>query len=152
MARMIPESFPADVASGAEHRVYEALEDIDGSYTALYDVAWLGRGEHEGTQGQCDFLVLHPSSGALVVEVKGGTPRRGSDGQWWSSGAKSEFAIEDPFAQANRSKFALRDYVRSCGNRAAANSLWGHAVWFPDASAPADCGPVGDSGFSAKPL
>lgn len=141
MARMIPESFPASTESGAERRVYQALEGVDGSYTVLHDVAWLGRGEHEGTQGQCDFLVLHPSRGALVVEVKGGTPHRSDDGQWQSSGARGEFSIEDPFAQANRSKFALRDYVRSCGIRATADALWGHAVWFPDASAPADCGP-----------
>ena len=141
MARMIPGSFPAGTESAAEFRVYEAIERVPGDYTALYDVAWLGRGEHEGTQGQCDFLVLHPSRGALVVEVKGGTPHRSDDGQWRSSGSKGEFAIEDPFAQANRSKFALRDYVRSCGIRAAADALWGHAVWFPDASAPSDCGP-----------
>ena len=68
MARMIPESFPAGTDSDAERRVYQALEGIDGSYTALYEVAWLGRGDYEGTQGQCDFLVLHPSyRGPLTV-------------------------------------------------------------------------------------
>jgi Nuclease-related domain len=141
MTRMIPETFPAAGGSNAERQVYDALKQVDGPYTVLYDIAWLGRGEHEGTQGQCDFLVLHPSQGALVVEVKGGTVRRGGDGRWSSSGTKGDFAIDDPFAQANRSKFALRDYLRSCGNTAAANGMWGQAVWFPDASAPTECGP-----------
>ena len=138
---MIPEKLPAGVKSNAERRAYTALQEMDGRYTVLYDIAWLGRGEHEGTQGQCDFLVLHPSRGALVIEVKGGTLRRDADGRWTSSGSEADFFIQDPYAQANRSKFALRDYLRSCGKTPAADAMWGHAVWFPDASAPANCGP-----------
>ena len=148
MARMIPETFPAAAQSKAERRVYNALQDLAGPYTVLYDVAWLGRGEHEGRQGQCDFLVLHPSHGALVVEIKGGTIRRAAEGGWRSSGAKGDFAIDDPFAQANRSKFALRDSLRSCGNGAAADALWGHAVWFPDTSAPPHFGPDAHSAIT----
>lgn len=141
MTRMIPSAFPDSSESAAERRVYEALAGVDGPHTVLYDVAWLGRGEYEGTQGQCDFLVLHPNRGALVIEVKGGTPSRDASGQWRSAGTKGDFLIEDPFAQASRSKFALRDYLRASGLNAAADALWGHAVWFPDASAPANCGP-----------
>jgi Nuclease-related domain/AAA domain/UvrD-like helicase C-terminal domain len=143
VARMIPETFPEYAGSSAERRVYDALAAIPAPYTVLYDISWLGRGVHEGTQGQCDFLVLHPTRGPLVVEVKGGTPRRDAGGQWWSSGTEGDFAIEDPFAQANRSKFALRSYLRACSCKSAADALWGHAVWFPDASAPKDCGPEG---------
>lgn len=136
MARMVPESFPECVTVLSERRCFEALRDgLDGSYTVLYDLAWVGRGDHEGTQGQCDFLVLHPSRGVLVIEAKGGTPRRDERGQWFSSGADAEHAIDDPYAQASRSKFALRDYVRQSGNATAADACWGHAVWFSGARA-----------------
>lgn len=141
MARMIPEVFPSAASRRAERKVYDALARCDGSYTVLYNVSWLGRGEGEGSQGECDFLVLHPSRGALVVEVKGGTVRRGADGRWRSSGREGEFEIDDPFEQANRSKFALRNYLQSCAGRALLTGAWGHAVWFPDAAAPEDCGP-----------
>lgn len=85
--------------------------------------------------------MLHPAHGALVLEVKGGTLRRDASGSWSSDGLRKESAVQDPYAQADRSKFALRDYVRAGGNAQAADALWGHAVWFPDARAPQDCGP-----------
>ena len=142
MARIIPDIIVSPDAPASERKCFDALRDsLDASYTVLYDVAWLGRGDHEGSQGQCDFLVLHPERGVLVIETKGGTPRRDVGGQWYSSGADAEHAIEDPYQQANRSKFALRDYVRRSDNAAVANTCWGHAVWFPDAKAPNDCGP-----------
>jgi hypothetical protein len=142
VARMIPEAIVSAEAPASERRCFEALRDgLDGSYTVLYDVAWLGRGDHEGSQGQCDFVVLHPRRGILVLEVKGGTPRREAGGQWYSAGATGDHRIDDPYQQANRSKFALRDYIRSVGNSGPASATWGHAVWFPDARAPADCGP-----------
>ena len=142
MARMIPDAILSADAPLSERRCFNALRDgLDGSYTVLYDVAWVGRRNHEGSQGQCDFLVLHPSHGLLVIEAKGGTPRRETDGRWFSAGTSGDHVIEDPYMQANRSKFALRDYLRESGNAAAADACWGHAVWFPDARAPGDCGP-----------
>ena len=77
MARMIPDVIVSPDAPASERKCFDALRDsLDASYTVLYDVAWLGRGDHEGSQGQCDFLVLHPERGVLVIETKGGTPRR----------------------------------------------------------------------------
>jgi hypothetical protein len=142
MERMVPDEFPESVTARSERRCYEALRDrLDGSYTVLYGVPWVGRDEHEGQQGECDFMVLHPDRGALVIEVKGGTVRRDAGGRWTSSGADGDHAIDDPYAQANRSKWALRDYVRRAGHTSAAAACWGHAVWFSDARAPGDCGP-----------
>lgn len=87
MARMIPDQLPAFVESAAERRAFDALRTgLSDAFTVRYDVAWVGRGQHEGAQGQCDFLVLHPAHGALVVEVKGGTPRRDASGNWFSGG------------------------------------------------------------------
>lgn len=142
MARMIPSAVPPGARSNAEKRAFDALQrGLDDSYVVLFDVEWLGRGEYAGSQGQCDFLVLHPSHGALTIEVKGGVLRRGDDGTWTSDGADATHIINDPFSQSNRSKHALQDYIRATGNIAAANAAWGHAVWFTDARAPADCGP-----------
>ena len=77
MAKMIPDQLPESIESGAERRCYDALRtELSDAFTILYNVAWVGRGRYEGQQGQCDFLVLHPEHGALVLEVKGGTPRR----------------------------------------------------------------------------
>jgi len=81
VAKMIPDQLPESIESGAERRCYDALRtELSDAFTILYNVAWVGRGRYEGQQGQCDFLVLHPEHGALVLEVKGGTPRR--DALW----------------------------------------------------------------------
>jgi hypothetical protein len=148
MARMVPSALSADVV-GSESRCFAALRDrLDGAYTVLYDVGWVGRGQYEGQQGQCDFLVLHPDLGALVIEVKGGTLRRDADGAWTSTGRDGDHQIDDPFAQANRSKFALREYLRCSARLSASEACWGHAVWFSDSRAPSDCGPGAHSAIT----
>src|SRR5207247_11352052 len=77
-----------------------------------------------------------------------GTIRRTADGVSRASSAKRDPAIDAPVAQANRSKRDLRDYLRSCGNAAAADALWGHAVWSPDTSAPPHFGPDAHSAIT----
>jgi len=134
MARMFPRELPPRVESAAESHCLQALrENLDGAYTVLYDVAWVGRGDSAGTDGQCDFLVPHPRQGALVIEVRGGNVSCDVERQKWvSDGTDRRYPIDDPYRQATRSKHGLLDFMRDSGNIAAANALWGHAVWFPD--------------------
>lgn len=144
---MIPPSLREGEQSRAEQRVFDALRDrLDSSFTVLHGVEWAGSGDRAGTQGECDFIVLHPQRGALVIEVKGGSVRV-DGGAWFSAGGDGDHAIQDPFLQARRNRFALADVVSRAYN-AVAQAVWGYAVWFPDMRADGAMAPDADPAFT----
>ncbi|MCK9496507.1 MAG: NERD domain-containing protein [Dehalococcoidia bacterium] len=116
---MFPERLPArlrdDRSRRAEVRVFDALAEAPAGWRVFHSVAWLSRDQTGDLRdGEADFVIVHPSYGLRVVEVKGGGIEvDGRSGQWWSIDAAGEqHAIHDPFAQAARSKHALVAKVR----------------------------------------
>ena len=149
MATCFPEAHLARSKSRAELVLYRALADQLGpQYTIFHSIAWISRPHGKGPRdGEADIIIVHPSNGILVVEVKGGQIRRdASKGSWTSTDAGgSSHDIKNPFEQAKTAKFALLEKL-------AESQAWqklrigrfslGHAAFFPD---------VGDAGRLSDP-
>lgn len=144
---MIPPTLAQGEQSRAEQRVFDALRDrLDASYTVLHGMEWTGSGDRAGTLGECDFIVLHPQRGALVIEVKGGSVRVDGD-SWYSAGESGDHPIQDPFLQARRNRFATSEKVARAYS-AVASAVWGYAVWFPDMRVDGAMAPDADPAFT----
>jgi hypothetical protein len=141
MARLIPSMKPSDIANGGERLVAEALvQGLDSDVLVYHSFPWLRREEQFGRQplrpGEADFVVIDPKLGLLVLEVKGGNLRyQPSDCRYereYHNGKIEE--IQDPFEQAMKSVFAIRDLLLKHPHFKGSKSLpftFGSAVVFP---------------------
>lgn len=133
MAQMIPPSYDESTSSHAETTLYFHLANhLSDDWTAIHSLPYLSQSRSYVQEGECDFLLLHPRHGLLVIEAKSGTP--GYDGktrQWsYDDGRR----VTDPFAQAQKSMHFLVDLLRrDCLAWRSANLAYGYAVAFPEA-------------------
>jgi hypothetical protein len=132
---MIPERPAEGTESKAELRLFEHLRDeTPDDLLAFHHVSWLvpGRTGH-AQQGEADFVLAHPERGLLVLEVKGGTIAfDGASGEWSSTGNSGTHVIKDPFEQAEKSAFSLRDLLNRSKRVHDRRFFVNHAVAFPD--------------------
>ena len=145
MARMYPEKVPPGMESDAERRLFEQFRDeFSDDFLVFSQVHWLARRRGGGaTDGEADFVIAHPRYGALVIEVKGGGIRRDAQsGGWYSIDRDDvEHEIKDPFAQARRSMYALKDKIRDAECTRGHSYPLASAVAFPDCYVDEDLGP-----------
>jgi len=94
--------------------------------------------------GEADVVIVHPDNGLLVIEVKGGEPRRDANGRWFIG---NHDLARSPFKQAEDAKHDLVRAIEAIPAWPAGVELRaGHAVAFPDvdlASLPAGHGLLG---------
>lgn len=131
MARIYPNHLHVDTRSNAEKILYEQFQkNLPDDYVVFHSVTWLARSTRSGAQdGEADFIIVHPTHGLLVLEVKGGNIRYdGTAGQWYSH----HFKIKDPFEQAKRNKYNLLEKLRDVPYWRNRWLAIGHAVAFPD--------------------
>jgi hypothetical protein len=135
MAIMIPARFDETTTSYAEKFLYYHLQDhLDDSWTVIHSFPWLDENRLKLRQGECDFLLLHPKYGLLVLEVKSGAPKYdGPTAKWhYDDGSK----ITDPYQQAQKGMHFLNGLLNEkSGTWYDAQLPFGYAVAFPDASA-----------------
>ncbi len=137
MAKMYPEHIAADTASWAERVFYDTLRDrLPAEFTVMHSVRWVMRDRRRLSDGEADFLIVHPRLGLLVVEVKGGDISC-AGGEWYSrdrGGAVHQ--IKNPFAQASGNKYKLLDKLAEAPATSLFHPLYlqhiGHAVAFPE--------------------
>lgn len=142
MAQMYPETLPSDVLQDpkrrAEVRVYDALKrDLDATFHVFYSVAWVFRQQYgAATDGEADFVILHPDGGVLVLEVKGGgVSMDGRTGTWSTIDRnQTKHAIKNPFEQAKNGKYRLLEKIRSLPRWSGVPLRGGHGVVLPDIS------------------
>jgi hypothetical protein len=128
MARMYPNSLDSDTQSQAERDLYALFRDnLPDEYVVFHSVRWQVRRPQGGVlDGEADFVIAHPSSGILVLEVKGGVITfDGWTGHWYTNGNRLG---RSPLKQASDNMYRLRDKLES---RLAPPTM-GHAVAFPD--------------------
>lgn len=143
MARLIPKVEIAEIAVKPERDVARALVDLLPADCIVYhSYPWLrtDRNDRDGSkrlrQGETDFVVIVPSHGLLVLEVKGGVIEYDPADRWWYRrlGPEKRKGITDPFEQARRNMHYIID---NCVEQAysAVGSVpftFGYAVVFPD--------------------
>lgn len=134
MAKFYP-TFTRDFhGSEGERLVYQSLERLGDEYVVFHSYRWLGGYGQRRSEGEADFIILHPKKGILVIEVKaGGISYR--DGQWWQTNRSSgkEKRI-DPLGQAAESQYRLQHLIRT--KFSAPYPLIGRAAWFPSVVVP----------------
>jgi hypothetical protein len=138
MATMIPdltdEQITSEHNSQAEALVYAALRDqLSHSVTVLYSVPWIDEG-HNGNvrDGETDFVIIDPSRGVLIVEVKGGSAEIDSGGRWLRRNATGNLEpITNPFRQGVISKNVFSRAIDAALG-GIGRIVVGHCVVLPD--------------------
>lgn len=139
MAVMIPDVSPEAIVHGSERDVYVALRDqLPNAYTVIHSLPWLRPLRDDPatplSEGEADFIILHPDAGMLVLEVKGGEEMFARGPNWFRKLQTGERPIRNPFTQARRNMHALNDFIKErTGSRITGRDYaYGYAVVFPN--------------------
>lgn len=134
MAKFYPTITGNFHGSDGEAIVYEALQKLGGEYTVFHSFRWLGEDGRRRSEGEADFVVIHPRHGILSIEVKaGGIAYR--DGNWIQTNRRDGTEkIIDPLGQAAESQYFLQSILRR--NFPPNFALVGRAAWFPSVVLP----------------
>ena len=135
MAHMLPDIDPSELQHTSEEPVYVALrEQLGDDFVVLHSYPWLRPWRGEAlVEGEADFVVLHPSRGLLVLEVKGGDRIRHDGYRWFRDTKEGAREFQDPFKQAQRNMHALLEIARERSGERVRNRdfVHGYAVVFP---------------------
>lgn len=136
MARMYPRTLHGpDLKSEAEGKIFKALEERLGDpWEVFHSMAWVVRDKAGGSSdGEIDFVLVHPEEGVICLEVKGGGIEC-RHGEWFGIHGGRKERIRDPFTQAIDHTYDLRRKIGGMAAKGGGELLVGHAVAFPDIS------------------
>lgn len=132
MAKFYPTIINSFHSSEGECLVYEALSKLNNEYVVFHSYRWLGEINQRRSEGEADFVVLHPQKGILSIEVKAGSIAY-YNGNWIQTNRHTkESKIIDPVGQAAESQYRIQNYLRRHFNGQI--PVVGRAVWFPSVS------------------
>ena len=142
MARLIPKVEIEEIAVKSERDTARCLVDqLPNDCIIYHSYPWLksdrnDRGNTTIREGETDFVLIVPSHGMLILEVKGGEIIYDADNRSWQRvlGDGRLKPIQDPFEQARRNTHYLENSIKRRGYQGI-NSLpfaYGYAVVFPD--------------------
>ena len=67
----MPKFYPTIInsfhGSEGERLVYEALSKLNNEYVIFHSYRWLGELNQRRSEGEADFVILHPKKGILSV-------------------------------------------------------------------------------------
>ena len=142
MARLIPKVDVEEIAVKSERDTARYLVDqLPNECIIYHSYPWLktdrnDRGNTTLKEGETDFVIILPSHGMLILEVKGGEIIYDEDSRKWSRvlGNGRLKPIQDPFEQANRNTHYLENAIKKRGYQGASSLpfTYGYAVVFPD--------------------
>lgn len=142
MARLIPKVEIGEIAVKSERDTARFLVDqLPNDCIIYHSYPWLksdrnDRGSTTIMEGETDFVIILPSHGVLILEVKGGEILYNEYNRDWSRVLSNGHlkSIQDPFEQARRNTHYLEKTIKRLGYNGS-NSLpftYGYAVVFPD--------------------
>ena len=135
--------------AAAEQLVVDRLRAVlPRDVALLHGVRWLLRDHGYVREGEADVVIGDPERGILVIEVKSGEVRRGSDGAWWAGSRLPR----SPFEQAADSRRSLiRKLAELPQWTAGLRPIAGQAVAFPDIELDTMRGRLGLMGPDVEP-
>lgn len=129
-------------APESERQVFEALRESLGGgaqggdgWTVIHGACWSAVERNQTASGEADFVLVHPQRGFLVLEVKGGTIRYDPAADRWTSASESGREHDlgaGPVAQANRSRYRFKDFLKERNHGSKLILPHGVGVVFPD--------------------
>jgi hypothetical protein len=129
-----------DPSENSERIVASFLKSLSSQWTILHHVSWQSLRDGRQGDGEADFVLIHPSKGLLVLEVKGGGIQV-ENGRWCTTDRHGHVhTIKNPYEQATASKHALVSWLTSRGF--STRIRVGHAVAFPHLSVLPLLGPI----------
>ena len=132
MAKFYPTIINSFHSSEGERLVYEAFSKLNNEYVIFHSYRWLGEINQRRSEGEADFIVLHPKKGILSIEVKAGGISY-CNGNWVQTNRYTkENKIIDPLGQAAESQFRIQNYLRK--HYHGQMPVIGRAAWFPSVS------------------
>lgn len=110
MAKMLP--YPIEkFVNPVEEKIYHLFEhNLNEDYTVLYSRTWSQVSNGHNPDPECDFIIMRPEEGIIVLEVKGGRWERKRG--FWFANEKQVASSDDPFIQAKSNRGALVDLLR----------------------------------------
>jgi hypothetical protein len=109
-----PNSMDAIEPRSERETCQRLVENLPETTRVFHSVPHITQTEHGARDGEIDLIVFDPDQGLLALEVKGGKevgydPDRG----WYSTSHDGEtHSIKDPFTQARRNLYSVRDRIR----------------------------------------
>jgi len=131
MARIYPRTVDSDTASFAERKLHEAFaRQLPDDYFVFHSARWQAYDKTYGVQeAEADFILVSPSHGVLLLEVKGGNIAiDGESQQWYSNGN----IIKNPINQAQANKYKLIRFFERLPEWRGITPQIAYAVAFPD--------------------
>ena len=112
MAELVPCVIPKD-APNSEKIIFNLIKDDER--TRDWVVFHSLRIEKHITQfkgGEADFVIISPSLGCFVIEVKGGENIYAENGEWYSKNRLGIInKIHDPFDQVSKNRYSILHYL-----------------------------------------
>jgi ATP:corrinoid adenosyltransferase len=129
MARMIPPHIDPQCSSPGEKEIFVRLRDDPGTkeWIVLHSLA-VAQHTHL-ISGELDFVILIPSKGVLVIEVKACSKLARKRGEWFY-GSNTKGDPRGPFKQASEAMHSLRRRVTESRPDLSRIAFWS-AVLFP---------------------
>lgn len=131
MAKFYPTIDKNFHGSDGEQIVYDALrQGLSDQYTVFHSFVWLGNEKQRRSEGEADFVILHPALGILAIEVKaGGIAYR--EGNWIQINRRTgEEKVIDPLGQAAESQHHIVNLLRQRLPNLPVRPIAGRAAWF----------------------
>lgn len=136
MARMIPEIDPREIDNPGEQEVYRLLRNqLPDSWVVRhhFPACWLD-GVHL-RECECDFIVLAPGKGLMLLEVKSSHGYHSEAGKWFrvKPGGIRELT-RNPFEQVSATKHKLVERISARVFHSSKHEfpgIFGHAVVYP---------------------
>ena len=141
MARLIPRVRVDEIIHKSERDTAKYLvEKLPDDCIIYHSYPWLrtdrnDKGNKTLKEGETDFVIIIPTHGVLILEVKGGVIEYDDSSRQWNRNSGGNLKpIQDPFEQANRNTHYLEKAIKIRGYQGASALpfTYGYAVVFPD--------------------
>lgn len=137
MAKMIPDIDPETINNSGEKAVYKAFKkQFPDNWVVRYHYQYCWKEWNKLVDSEIDFIIIAPSLGIMVVEVKGSAGFDCQNGQWFRiSRENKRDATDNPFDGVTKKKHNLVERIAKkvfLKPKIGFPCTYGHLVMYPN--------------------